>query len=704
MEPTNEKTTRTDLNVDEMEHNADNEMEMISNKREASGRRENDTGNTQGDTISAGTERENPFKPRASLSRSPTRLPRTQQSNPPMGADEDVLEVMVIQQPTGIEKSKENAPSAIAKQGDSVVIPRELLKKLSNRAGGATTAISAIYEYAKSTKNVSRILREKSGLALNYLESLAKELEGIQRAGLNITGMEGMGAPGKIATVNCATQTECHRGKEDRAPTMAVDSQDGYQRKGRTATSEEIKASYHVAGDPLSIVSGGDKRKERTPPELNKAKRSRVNGNQMGIGIQPGRRANEPLRGKTQEVEELLQPDQGSPSTRLPPDCTETKEQDMGISRSSPRRRNRRPPPPEERWDYGNNIYQRERMPFPLYSDVASGARDRPYCKAYRKSVELEYLRKARIPHWEWRRYSSRESSDDDGNEETYSREILESGDYPRPDLRGSNKRNYASDKRQEALKGDIPKRPRRPRRRIKPEAVLVRIEQGGTYLDTYKTIASELKSLKNGVKGVRKTRTGHLLIEIGQDSKVEEVGEKVRSKLGEGAQVRLLQETTTFQLRGLDPIISKDEVAADMAEAGKIDPVEVSVQTLRPLRDGTQVAIVRVPTRKVNGELRSGRIRIGLVVCRAKILPDITRCFRCHQIGHVGTECRNLEKGKYLCRKCGSEGHNMETCNSSPRCVLCSKSGMEGIGTRHVAGALNCPTFRGKMASGING
>lgn len=62
-------------------------------------------------------------------------------------------------------------------------------------------------------------------------------------------------------------------------------------------------------------------------------------------------------------------------------------------------------------------------------------------------------------------------------------------------------------------------------------------------------------------MKGVRKTRTGHLLIEIGQEAKVEEVGELVRRRLGEGAQIRLLQETTTFQLRGLDPIITKDEV-----------------------------------------------------------------------------------------------------------------------------------------------
>lgn len=134
----------------------------------------------------------------------------------------------------------------------------------------------------------------------------------------------------------------------------------------------------------------------------------------------------------------------------------------------------------------------------------------------------------------------------------------------------------------------------------------MVKIEQGRSYLDTYRTIGGELKTIMNGVKGVRKTRTGHLLIEVAQDAKTEEVGELIRKRLGESAQVRLLQETTTFQLRGLDPIVTKEEVAADMAEAGKIDPGEVSVQSLRSMRDGTQVAIARVPTRKVSGELRS--------------------------------------------------------------------------------------------------
>lgn len=248
------------------------------------------------------------------------------------------------------------------------------------------------------------------------------------------------------------------------------------------------------------------------------------------------------------------------------------------------------------------------------------------------------------------------------------------------------------------------PKRPKRTRRRAKPEAVLVKIGEGSSYLETYKKVAGDLRTHCQDIKGVRKTRTGHLLIEIGRETKVEEVTKLVRNCLGVAAQVRQLQETTTLQLRGLDPIVTKEEVAIDLAAAGKIDPAEVQVQALRPMRDGTQAAIARIPSRRVSGELRSGRLRIGMVICRARILPDVIRCFRCHQNGHVGAECRNLEEGKALCRKCGQEGHAMETCVKSPRCVLCTGMGTEGVNVRHVAGALNCPAYRGENRTSKNG
>lgn len=328
---------------------------------------------------------------------------------------------------------------------------------------------------------------------------------------------------------------------------------------------------------------------------------------------------------------------------------------------STHRRRLRKRLAPEEKWDYVTKGAERERTSRrALYSEVVNDNNEGPYGKTYRTNREITYLRKARIPHWKWRGYSSWEMSEEE-SEVIASREIVKSGHLPYLAARVSSRQISVSNKRQEPPKMDPDKKDKRARKRVKPEAVLIKIDQGGTYLDTYKAIADELKTHRKGVKGVRKTRTGHMLIEVGPEAKVEEVEEIVRRRLGVGSQVRILQETTTFQLRGLDPIITKEEVAADLAEAGGIDPAEVLVQALRQMRDGTQAAIVRIPTRKVRGEIRSGRLKIGLVICRAGILPEITRCFRCHQIGHVGAECRNLEEGKSLCRKCGQEGHNME-------------------------------------------
>lgn len=107
-------------------------------------------------------------------------------------------------------------------------------------------------------------------------------------------------------------------------------------------------------------------------------------------------------------------------------------------------------------------------MPSPLYSEVVDEARARPYGNTRRKSAEINYLRKARIPHWEWKGYSSRESSVDDGNEDTFNREIPEPGGHLYPEARETNKRYSANDKRQEASKAAAPKRAKRPNRRVK--------------------------------------------------------------------------------------------------------------------------------------------------------------------------------------------------------------------------------------------
>lgn len=696
---TNQNLYRTDLDDDDLAIITDLGMENTVEKSVALDPQERVTGDKPSGTIA---EAGNPFKPRASLSRSPTRMTPTREIERCIGAEEDPLEVGDAHPVVSVEKTGAAERRADEMLTDNVLVPRDTINKMLKQVRNASLAVRAIYEYATTTKNVSRLLREKSALAIRHLESLSEGLEQTHRYPRegNAAQEAGTGRT-KTGTSNTASQTEDRATGVDTRTTREVQEGGTLQTRRRTSSKEAIKEGSRL------------KRKERTPPEQEGKKRSRPNAKVSDNVTQPTGRGNELVRGRMESPTEPSESDLGSPMIRPPSDdYTEPMDLDAGppLHLLSRNRRNRgrpiRPtrPTPDVRWDYVSNVPLRERSPRrPTYSETVRDERGRPYRNPLRANAEIAYLREARIPHWEWRGYSS-EDLTEAGEVDLLGLEPLETDrrGYPRDRIVAGRETTTAG--RQEKARVAPPKRPKRPRRRAKPEAVLVKIGEGSSYLETYKKVAGELRSHCKDVKGVRRTRTGHLLIEIGRETKVEEVAKLVRSCLGDAAQVKQLQETTTLQLRGLDPIVTKEEVAVDLAAAGKIDPAEVHVQALRPMRDGTQVGVVRVPSNKLSGELRSGRIRVGLVICRAKILPDITRCYRCHQMGHVGLECRNLEAGKSLCRKCGLEGHSMDTCENSPRCILCSREGLTGPNTRHVAGALNCPAYRERLIVHNNG
>lgn len=289
-----ETTTRIDSNVDDMERVTDYETDKIGKKSEAPAQHESATGKTQSDTT---TEIDNPFKPRASLSRSPTRLTMNQGNNQEKGDEEDVFEVMVIQ-PAGAVKRNATEQNDGAKQADGLLVSRDALKKMIKRAREATIAVNAIFGYAAATKNVNRILKEKSGIALTCLESLAKDLEWTHRHGQGSTGAEVAVGIGKTVTVNTATQTEDPVYGEDRTSITTMDGQEGRRQKARKETSIDIRENNPEVVETMAIMGGGDKRKEISPPEQTKAKRSRPNARVTGNAIQSARWVNEPLRGE----------------------------------------------------------------------------------------------------------------------------------------------------------------------------------------------------------------------------------------------------------------------------------------------------------------------------------------------------------------------------------------------------------------------
>lgn len=52
-------------------------------------------------------------------------------------------------------------------------------------------------------------------------------------------------------------------------------------------------------------------------------------------------------------------------------------------------------------------------------------------------------------------------------------------------------------------------------------------------------------------------------------------------------------------------------------------------------------------------------KIKTGLTIATARIIPKIKKRYRCHMTGHKTNHCRAICLGKELCRKCGSSEHD---------------------------------------------
>lgn len=237
--------------------------------------------------------------------------------------------------------------------------------------------------------------------------------------------------------------------------------------------------------------------------------------------------------------------------------------------------------------------------------------------------------------------------------------------------------------KSQGATKANKPRRPQTDKVIIKSE--------GKTYADLLRTIKSSVDVTEMGVevKSLKKTKNGHLLLEVsGDKDKVTSLKNTIKTKTT-GTEVFVKHNEATIHVTDIEADIDENELKREIIKHGVgISEDHVRVVSLRPTKGGNQTATVKVKKDVAAELVRRGKIKIGWGYCRLRYRVNVVRCYRCLEFGHHASTCTGPDKSD-ICVKCGAQGHKAKDCNERKTfCTSCSKEGHRSDTTR-------CPRFR---------
>ena len=236
------------------------------------------------------------------------------------------------------------------------------------------------------------------------------------------------------------------------------------------------------------------------------------------------------------------------------------------------------------------------------------------------------------------------------------------------------------------------------PKKRQKPIAVLVKLGSK-SYADTLRQtrrIDIDFESLGTHVTGMRKTKTGDLLVELTRGSKAEQAAQLIKNKIEEAipeVSASTMRQLTEIEILDLDDETTETEVRnaiLQWAESKGISQEGITVGGCWSLKQG-KMATAKVPIQMANNPIK---LRIGWTLCRVRPRrPTPERCFRCHGFGHTAKTCTGPDLSG-ACRRCGGIDHKEVQCTEGQdRCLACERSGYPK--TVHRPGSGACQALR---------
>ena len=253
--------------------------------------------------------------------------------------------------------------------------------------------------------------------------------------------------------------------------------------------------------------------------------------------------------------------------------------------------------------------------------------------------------------------------------------------------------------KRQKDSKRNDEKATNRPKMgkkaRSRGDALILKTE-GSKYSEVLKKMRGEtqLKDLGADVRTIRRSRTGEMILELRKDAKNKGAAYKTVAEqvLGKDVQIRALTSEVTLQLKNLDEITERCDIAQALKEKCGVE-VATEVIRLRKGPAGTQVATFRLASADATLALKTAKLKVGWSVCPLSILQQPDVCFRCFEGGHKSWTCKGPDRSQ-LCRRCGGAGHKAKDCGEPPRCLVCTGK----RDAKHFMGGPRCPA--GKAAT----
>lgn len=223
-----------------------------------------------------------------------------------------------------------------------------------------------------------------------------------------------------------------------------------------------------------------------------------------------------------------------------------------------------------------------------------------------------------------------------------------------------------------------------------KPETQKLIVRSGKTsYADLLRSVKDNVDIGKVGVKvkAIKKTTKGDLLLEVeGGRKKAGDLREAIKEKLD--SDVRVTGNNVTLHILDIDATTTKEEVAmAIRKQTGRSELQDNMVTSMRPCKDGNQIATVQVSPGIANKLLKAGRMKIGWVGCRVRKRVTLIRCYRCLDFGHTREGCNGPDRSD-LCVNCCQPGHQVKDCTNKPFCRKCQTQD-------HRSDTTKCPAFR---------